>query len=127
MKLGDVFVGREAWGRLMSQVKLPPRMGYELSRYVRLVNEDVQAIEAQRIKLVRETAGVKDGEDAKLDPGTREHANFLSQFGMFLDGDSQLQPANIGFDDLLNALDGDKGNALFPNDLVLLEPFFRKE
>ncbi len=122
LNLVQIFTARESWQRLAA-LKLPPLLGYRLLKYMKKVLAEIEIIEMQRVKLIRDCAGVKEGMDAELVPGTPGHARFVAEFGTLLNQQSDLEPSNTKFDDLIGAISTD-GNALSVQDLAQLEPFF---
>jgi len=126
VKLADVFGAREAWSRL-SGLRLPPHTAYRLLKYAKQVTSEYEVIEQQRAKLIRDAAGVKDGEDARLNPGTPEFAAFVAEFGPVLDTESDLKPFDLTLATLLDLIAKDQGNVLAVQDLAQLEPFFKAE
>jgi hypothetical protein len=88
------------------------------------VQAEYDVVEQQRSKLIRDAAGVKDGEDATLKPGTPEYVSFVVEFGAVLDTASDLKPFEMTLTALLELLGKDQGNTLSVQDLGQLEPFF---
>jgi hypothetical protein len=126
MKLANVFMAKEAWGRL-SQLKMPPKTAYTLLKYVKLFDVEHSVLEQQRSKLIRDAAGVKEDENASLASGTPEHAAFWEKFSAVLDTDCELELIPLDFGQLLDTLGAEQGNALSVQDLSVLEPFFAKK
>jgi len=126
MKLGQIVMARESFQRL-STLKMPPQTAYRLLKYLKLVTAESEVIEKQRINLIRDVSGTKDGEDVNLAPGTQEHARFLSEYIATLETESDLKPLDMKLDDLLAALAAEQGNVLSAADLGQLEAFFATE
>jgi hypothetical protein len=125
MKLVGIFVSREAWQRLAG-LKLPPHTAYRLLKYVKQLGSENEVIEQQRIKMIREIAGVGEGENVSLEPGTPQHAQFATEFGKVLDTESDLKPFSMTIPGLLDLLGKEQGNVLSAQDLAQLEPFFEE-
>ena len=123
MTLAVMFSSREAWARLAA-LRMPPHTAYRVLKYAKLVQAEYDVIEQQRGKLIREAAGVKDGEDVTLKPDTPEYAVFVSEFMAMLETDSDLKPFDMKLAALLDVLGKDQGNTLSAQDLGQLEPFF---
>ncbi len=123
MKLVNIFVARDAWQRLAG-LKLPAHTAYRLLKYIKRLTVENEVIEQQRVKLVYDAAGVKEGEDASLRPGTPQHVQFATKFGEVLDTDSDLKPFDMTLPSLLDLLGKEQGNVLSAQDLAQLEPFF---
>lgn len=123
MKLVNIFIARDAWQRLAA-LKLPAHTAYRLLKYVKQVSAESEVIEQQRVKLLRDAAGVKEGEEVNLQPGTPEYTQFVAEFGKVLDTDSDLKPFNMTLMGLLDLIGKEQGNALSAQDLGQLEPFF---
>lgn len=121
MKLADVYQAGEAWAQL-STLKIPPMTAYRLMKYAKTVGAEGDLIEQQRVKLIREAAGVTEGE-VRLEPGTDQHKQFVEEFNTFLLGDSDLKAMDMSLDSLVSLLAKD-GNMLSVQHLANLEPFF---
>jgi hypothetical protein len=123
MNLFALHVSRDAWNRLTA-LKLPAQTAYRLLKYSRQVSAELELIEQQRNKLIRDCAGAKPDETVSLTPGSPEYAEFVEKFSSILETESDLKPADMKFEDLLGSMNGEKGNTLSTNDLAVLEPFF---
>jgi len=123
MNLGMIYQARESFLRFAS-LKMPPQMAYRLLKYLKLVDAEQAVLEQQRVKLIHDVSGTVDGENVNLAPGTPEHGRFLAQFNELLRTESDLKPFTIKMDEILAALEAEKGNVLCAADLGALEPFF---
>lgn len=123
MKLANVLMAQSAWKRLAG-LKMPPAKAYMLLKYAKLVTAELEVIEQQRVKLIHEITGTKEGENISLAPGTPEHAQFVAAYTVALDVDSDLKQCDMKMDELLSTLTTEEGNALSVEDLGNLEPFF---
>jgi len=123
MKLGQIVMARESFQRL-STLRMPPQTAYRLLKYLKLVTAESEVIERQRINLLRDVSGTKDGEDVNLAPGTPEHTRFLVEYSAALETESDLKPFDMMMDALLATLEAEKGNVLSAADLAAVEPFF---
>lgn len=127
MKLATIWNAAGAWARL-SQLRKPPKAAYQLMKYEKLVTAEVDTIEQARNASIIKAAGLSDAIGVvKLDVGTPELAAFNAEFSTFLETESDLPLAPITIDALIEALDGQAGNALADIDLAALEPFFTQE
>ena len=124
MRLAEIFIAREAWQRLTG-LKLPPHTAYRLLKYVKQVTAEYDVIEQQRGTLLREAAGVKEGEDASVTPNTPAYTQFVRDFGAVLETDSDLKPFELTVPALLDLLGKEQSNVLSVQDLGQLEPFFK--
>ena len=130
MKLIDVWnaasatQGKSIWSTLAS-LKKPPKVSYRLLKYGAKLSREFDVIEKQRIKLLYEVSGAKEGEQVIIGPGTPEFAKFVADFNEFLSGESDLELVGLDMDTLIEALDNEKGNVLSEQDLAALEPFFQ--
>jgi len=122
MKLANVLMARDAWKRLAG-LKLPPATAYRLLKYAKLVTAELELIEQQRVKLICEIAGVKEGENATIEPGTPKHTEFVIRYTAALDVETDLKQCDMKMDDLLATLMSES-NTLSVEDLGNLEPFF---
>ena len=126
MKLLNVYQARDAWQRL-SALRMPPHTAYRLLKYLKRVVAESEVIEQQRVRLVREAAGVKEGEDANLAPGTPGYIQFVTDFGKVLDTESDLKLFDMTLAGLLDLLGKEQGNVLSAQDLGQLEAFFKPD
>jgi len=123
MKLGHIVMAQESLQRLAA-LRMPPQAAYRLLKYLKLVNIEQEVIEKQRVKLIHEVSGTKDGDNVNLAPGTPEHAQYLTKYGATLEAESDLKPFDMKMEELLVVLDGEKGNVLSAADIGTLELFF---
>lgn len=123
MKLVTIWNASNAWATL-SALKKNPKLAYRLLKYQKKVIAEHETCEAQRQKYVYEISGAEPGSIVALTEGTPEFADFLAKFNEFLQGDSDLEVVGISMDELIEALDAEKGNVLSGPDLDFLEPFF---
>lgn len=110
----------------MASLRKPPKVAYRLLKYGAKVGAEFDVIGKQRNKLIYEAAGVPEGGEVKIDPGTPQFSKFVQDFNAFLDNESDLKAVDLSMDALIDALDAEKGNALSESDLALLEPFFHE-
>lgn len=122
LTLGQIFASREAWQRL-GQLRMPAHTAYRLLKYAKRVTSELEVIEQQRVKLIRQAAECEQG-DVELKPGTEQHAQFVQQFGELLDTTSDLKPHELTLSSLLDLVGKEASNALSVADLGALEPFF---
>jgi len=123
MKLGNVY-GSQATIRKIVGFGLPPKIAYSVLKYSRKFDAEYSVIDQQRVQLIREIAGTKEGEDAKVEPGTPEFVTFAAKFNLIMDTDSDLAPSDMKLSELLSAIELDESNVLSAQDLAVLEVFF---
>ena len=126
MKLANVFMAKEAMSQL-AQAKLAPKVAYRVLKFAKKFEAEFGIVESQRVAILREVAEVKEGEDAKIEPGTPEMTSFFEKFAPVLDTDCELEACPLKFDALMDALDSEEGNVLSAQDLALLEPLFESD
>jgi len=126
MKLGNVFAAKSALGRLVA-LRMPSKVAYRVLKFTRKFDIEFGVVEEQRVKLIREVTGAKEGEDAKIENGTPEMTSFFEKFAPVLDTDCELEACPLKFDALMDALDSEEGNVLSAQDLALLEPLFESD
>lgn len=127
MKLATIWNAREALGRL-SQLRKPPKVAYQLMKYEKLVMAEIDTIDKARTAFIMKAAGVADAiGPVTLDVGTPELVAFTIEFNAFLETESDLSVAPLNMDALIDALDGQAGNAMADSDLALVEPFFTEK
>ena len=126
MKLANVYMARAAMNQLV-QAKLSPKVAYRVLKFTRKFDVEFAIIEGQRSKLIRDISGTKEGENASIENGTPEMAEFFKKFAPILDTDCDLELCPLKFDALMDALDSEEGNVLSAQDLALLEPLFESD
>jgi len=122
MLLGQIFQSLDSW-RKLSSVNLKPKIAYAILKYTKLVSDEHAIAEKQRVALIHEITATKEGEDAKIEPGTPEFAEYVAKVNEIMLQESSLDPINLELEEVVNALDG-KDDVLSISDLALLEPFF---
>ncbi len=125
MLLGQIYQSTEAW-RKLSSVSMHPMMAYKVLKYTKLVEAEYAVADKQRVGLIHEITSTKDGEDAKIEPGTPEFTTYVERLNEIMVVESTLKQIKVDFEDVLKAI-GDKDDILSVGDLALLEPFFRSE
>lgn len=122
MLLGQVFQSIAAWQKL-SGINMKPKLALKILRYTKLVSAEHEHAEKMRVALIHEVTNTKEGEQAKIEPNTPEFAAYVEKFNAVLTTESDLQPLNLDFEEVVNAVD-EKDEALSVSDLALLEVFF---
>ena len=122
MLLGQVFQSITAWQKL-SALPLKAKLAYKLLKYTALVSSDHAIAEKQRVALIHEVTGTKEGEEVKIEPNTPEFVEYAEKFNAVMMTESDLNPLDMDFEDVVNAVD-EKDESLTISDLALLEPFF---
>ncbi len=122
MLLGEVFRSVAAWQKL-SAINMKPKLAYKILKYTKKVSAEHDVAERQRVALVHEITGTKDGEDAKIDPDSPELATYIEKFNEIMATESDLKSLDIVFEEVVNAAE-EKDGSLSVQDLALLEPFF---
>jgi hypothetical protein len=123
MKLVNVYVSKDAMTRLVGQ-KMPAGLAYRILKYSRLFDAEFSIIEQKRMAIIREVTGTPEGGAVTVEPGTPAYAEIVRKVNEVLDLESDLKPSDLKMDDIVAALDAEKGNALSAVDLAELEPFF---
>lgn len=122
MKLGIIFQSMKSWGKLAA-VNMKPAVAYKILKYTKLVSDEFEIIEKQRVALLREITNTVEGEEAKVEQGTPEFLEYVTRFNEVVSQESTLPQINLPFEDVILALDG-KDDILSVQDLAMLEPFF---
>ncbi len=120
--LGRIFQSIESWKKL-SSVNLKPKIAYKILKYMKLVNDEYEIAEKQRVSLVREITNTTDGQDAKIEPGSSELVEYVGRFNEIMAQESSLEQVDLKFEEVIDALDG-KDDVLSIADLANLELFF---
>ncbi len=122
MLLGTIFQSVTAWQKL-SAIPLKPKVAYKLLKYTRYVSNEHEIAEKQRVALIHEITGTKDGEDAKIEPGSKQFVEYAKRFSEIMATEVKFEQIKLKLEDVVELLD-DKPDALSVSDLALLEPFF---
>jgi len=122
MLLGEIFQSIAAWQKL-SAVNMKPKLAYKILKYTKLVSAEHEIAEKQRVALIYEITGAKEGEDAKIEPDTPEFVEYVGKFNEVMMTESVLKKLDVDFEEVVNAVD-DKDESLTVSDLAMLEPFF---
>jgi len=122
MLLGQIFQSIEAW-RKLSSVNMKPSIAYAILKYTKLVFDEHAIVEKQRVALLREVTGTKDGEIAKIEPDSPKFGEFVTKLNEIMSQESSLEEIDLDLSQVVVALDG-KDDALSVSDLAMLEPFF---
>ncbi len=125
MLLGQIWNSMESW-RKLSSVAMHPMMAYKVLKYTKLVEAEYAVADKQRVALIHELTGTKDGEDAKLEQDTPEFTTYVKKLNDVLAVESTLKQVKVDFESALKAV-GDKDDVLSVRDLALLEPFFKSD
>ncbi len=124
MKLLQILAAQESLGRV-AQMRLPATLTYQLLKYLRQFDAEMEVIHKRREALILEAAGASTGVQVSLQPGTPEHAAFLTGFQTFLDEESSLAPFSGTLETILEVIGKDEANKLSVQDLSMIEPFFQ--
>ncbi len=122
MLLGTIFQSVTAWQKL-SAIPLKPSVAYKLLKYTRFVSAEHEIAEKQRVALIHEVTDTKDGEDAKIEPGSDKFVEYATRFNEIMATEVKFEQIKLNLEDVVELLD-DKPDALSVSDLALLEPFF---
>lgn len=122
MLLGQLFQSVTAWQKL-SAIPLKPSVAYRILKYTKYVSAEHEVAEKQRVALIHEITGTKEGEDAKIEPGSPEFAEYAEKFNEIMATEVKFEQIKLKLEDVVELLD-DKPDALSVSDLALLEPFF---
>ncbi len=126
MLLGQIYNSTEAW-RKLSSVSMHPMTAYKVLKYTKLVEAEWAVADKQRVGLIHEITETKDGQDAKIEPGTPEFTTYVERLNEVMVVESTLKLIKgVSLEDVLKAV-GDKDDVLTVSDLALLEPFFKSE
>lgn len=124
MLLGQVFQSLQAWQKL-SGVDMRVGLAYKVLKYTRLVSAEYDIVEKQRVALIHDLSGTKEGEDAKIDAGTPEFESYVAKFNEIMLLESDLASLDITLEEVVSSVD-EKDESLTISDLAALEPFFKQ-
>jgi len=123
MLLGQIFQSIAAWQKLAG-VNMKPKLALKILRYTKLVQAEHEHAEKMRTALIHEVTGTKDGEEARIEPGTPELSTFAEKFNEVMLTESTLDQLDMDFEEVVNAVD-EKDESLAVSDLAMLEMFFK--
>ena len=123
MLLGQIFQSINAWKKL-SAVNMKPKLAYKVLKYTKKVSAEYDIAEKQRVALIHEVTGTKEGEEAKIEPDSPEIAKYVEKFNEIMLTESTLSRIDLELGDVVDAVD-EKDETFTVSDLALLEPFFK--
>ena len=123
MKLAEVFNSIQSW-RSLSNAKMSPAVAYKILKYVKLVMDEHEVVEKQRVALIYEISGAKEGESVKIEPNTEQFVEYVTRFNEVLNTESDLSQCQLSFGEVIEAVSKHDENALSASDLMMLESFF---
>jgi hypothetical protein len=98
-------------------------IAYKVLKYTQKVGDEHALVEKQRVALIHEITGTKDGEDAKIEPGSPELSEYAERLNAIMAVEADLQPLDVDFGCVISAVD-EKDGSQSVQDLAMLEPFF---
>ena len=122
MLLGQIYQSIGAWQKL-SAINMKAALAYKILKYTKLVTDEYALMEKQRVALIHEITQTGDGEDAKIEPGSKELVEYNERFSTVMVIESDLQTLDVDFGAVIDAVD-EKDGSLSVQDLAMLEPFF---
>jgi len=122
MLLGQLFQSVGAWQKL-SGIPLKPKVAYKLLKYTRFVSSEYEIAEKQRVALIHEVTGTEEGQEAKIEPDSKEFTEYAVKFNEIMATEVKFEQIKLKLEDVVKLLDN-KPDALSVSDLALLEPFF---
>ena len=123
MNLGTVFQSIDSW-RKLSGVNLKPKIAYAILKYTKLVSAEYEIVAKQRMALLYEITGTKEGDEVRLEPDDPVFPDFVTKVNEIMSQESTLKTINLGLEEVVDALNG-KDDVLSVTDLAMLEPFFK--
>ncbi len=125
MNLGEIFNSLSVWEKLAS-VNMKPSLAYRIMKYMKLVSAEYEIANKQRISLIHEITGTKEGEDAGISPGTPEIEEYSRRYDEIMATESDLEPLGVALEEIVNEVE-DKGEVFSVKDFALLGLFFSSE
>ena len=122
MLLGQIFQSIQSWQKL-SAIPMRAKIAYAILKYSALVSDEHALAEKQRVALIHEITKTADGEDAKIEPGSPEFAEYIEKVNAVMTVEADLKPLDVDFSEVVAAVD-EKDESLSVQDLALLEVFF---
>jgi len=125
MLLGQIFQSMPSW-RKLSAVNMKPAVAYKILKYTKAVDAEYEVAEKQRVALIHEITGTKEGEQASIEPDSPMMPEYVGKLNEIMSQEVSLQKIDLDFDEVVSVLDG-KDDVLSVSDLAMLEPFFGGE
>ncbi len=99
VKLGQIYAANPILGKLVEQ-QLPIRVAYRLTRLITKLNEEYDALDSSRIKLLEEYGTPVDGVEGQFQFTPENQVTFQDEFNNLLSEDVDLDWQPISIDDL---------------------------
>ena len=99
VKLGQIYAANPILGKLVEQ-QLPIRVAYRLTRLITKLNEEYDALDQSRIKLLEEYGTPVDGVEGQFQFSPENQVTFQDEFNALLSEDVELDWQPISIDDL---------------------------
>lgn len=122
MKMGQIFQSVEAW-RKLSSINLKPSIAYAVLKYTKGVQSEFEIADKQRVMLIHDVTGTKEGEEARIEPDSQEFQEYVKRLNEIMLMEVNLPKITFELGTIVEAL-GDGDGALSVADLANLEPFF---
>ncbi len=119
MKLGDIYGGFPVLGKI-AQIKMNPKRSYLILKYFRILGQEYEMIEKQRVALIHEITRTNDGEEASVKSGSPEFASYVEKFSAVLEVESDIAICALTMDALLEEI----SDGLTMQEVGALEPLF---
>jgi hypothetical protein len=124
LKIKDLLQTAQLWPQFV-KLSFPVRLAYELSSYSRKIEEELQAIDTARRRLICEAAGVDEGtENVSLDPNSEAGKKCQQDFAAFLETDSDVMPFPKRRMEILDAIENNPRNNPAVEVMAILDIFF---
>tara|TARA_Y100001963_G_scaffold160166_1_gene268533 strand:+ start:3964 stop:4380 length:417 start_codon:yes stop_codon:yes gene_type:complete len=99
VKLGQIYAANPILGKLVEQ-QLPIRVAYRLTRLITKLNDEYDALDTSRIKLLEEYGTPVDGVEGQFQFTPENQVSFQEEFNNLLSEDVDLDWQPISIDDL---------------------------
>ncbi len=122
MLLGHIFQSTEAW-RKLSSVSMSPAIAYQILKYTKRVADEYDIAEKQRVALLYDITGGKEGEEVRLEADDPKFAGYVQRLNEIMSQEVDFKPLELSLEGIVAELDA-KDVTLTVSDLAKLEPFF---
>jgi len=121
----EIFESKNAWSSMLQQ-ELNIRTSFKLMKYVKLVEAEIALINEQKDRLVKEKYGVKGTDEKNFIIPQDKIQDFANELNELLLEESDLPQIDITMQKFIDAI-SHESNTIKTIDILLLEPFFKKE
>jgi len=127
--LGRLFAAKDQWAKL-AKIPKSPKIAFKIAKFMRRVLEEHwQIIEEQRNQYIIQFSTSPESEppgvDGKKDP--KKLQAFVETFNEYLGTEIEIKKIDVKFEELIDAMEANKGTVIDELVLMEIEDFFLSE